>query len=678
MSGVSMRRVELLLLKSDIDVVLKYLGNQQCFQIIYPDELERIAHEKLAGVEESDQEKALVGQLDEAQRKLDFIGTFFGMVAPQTIVEDLHLPDDEMRSKIDILYERCATEKKRFEEQEAKVDQLAESVHEAKAFAGLSRPFDEFEKFSYVSIQIGKVSKEKINPLVKALGTRAVIVPLGDEGTILAASSRKGRFALETELSKAGFEKTSPPPGVQGVPAEAISALERAYEAEKLRLEALLDEKRALAGQYGGLWQKMVSSVRLKQSLILVEHKLESTKWVYRLSGWVPADRIDRMNKDLLSMLGNRISIRIFDPLEQIGKEGGAKVGEEVPVLLKHNAFVSAFQGIVLSYGTPLYGDIDPTPFVAFFFTLLFSIMFGDLGQGAFIVALGFAMLKAKRGLLARYTKFAIAFISAGLGSMVMGILDGSFFANESVLVPLERVLTGFFLGTPRDRFLQIMPQDNITAMFYFFGFTLGVGVIINTTGLIINIINLIRRKEYGEAIFSKTGLAGALLFWWAMGIVLRLILGGKLGLIDVPGIGIPLLALFLAGPLKAAVDRAQGKAAEEELSMAGTLIGGLVELLESVIYFASNSLSFLRVGAFALAHAVLSFVIFTMAGVVRGSSASGLVFEILIYLIGNAIIIGLEGLIVTIQVIRLQYYEFFSKFFTRTGKTFKPVTFSG
>lgn len=677
MSSVSMRRVELLLLKSDIDAVLKYLGNQQCFQIIYPDELERIAHEKLAGVAEPDQEKALVGQLDEAQRKLDFIGTFFGMAAPQNIVEDVHLPDDEMLSKIDILYERCATEKKRFEEQEAKVDQLAESIHEAKAFAGLSRPFDEFEKFSYVSIQVGKVSKEKIDPLVKALGTRAVIVPLDDEGTILAASSRKGRFALETELSKVGFEKKSPPAGVQGVPAEAISALERAYNAEKLRLGALLNEKKGLAEQYGELWQKMTSSVRLKQSLVLVEHKLESTKWVYRLSGWVPADRIGRMNKDLLSMLGNRISIRIFDPQEQINKKGG-KVSEEVPVLLKHNAFVSAFQGIVLSYGTPLYGDTDPTPFVAFFFTLLFSIMFGDLGQGLVIVALGFAILKAKKGLLARYTKYAIAFISAGLGSMVMGLLVGSFFTNDSILIPLERTLTGFFLGTPKDRFLQIMPQDNITAMFYFFGFTLAVGVIINSTGLVINMINLVRRKEYGEAIFSKTGLAGSLLFWWAIGIVLRLILGGKLGLIDVPGLGIPLLALFLAEPLKAKIDRAQGKAPEQELSLSDALIGGAVGLLEVVIYFASNSLSFLRVGAFALAHAVLSFVIFTMGGVVRGSSASGLVFEILIYLIGNAIIIGLEGLIVTIQVIRLQYYEFFSKFFTRTGKTFKPVSFPG
>jgi len=95
------------------------------------------------------------------------------------------------------------------------------------------------------------------------------------------------------------------------------------------------------------------------------------------------------------------------------------------------------------------------------------------------------------------------------------------------------------------------------------------------------------------------------------------------------------------------------------------------------VSYFASNTFSFLRVGAFALAHAVLSFVIFTMGSLVRGNSAAGLGLELLIYLLGNAIIIVLEGLIVTIQVIRLQYYEFFSKFFTRSGTVFKPMSFS-
>jgi len=677
MSSVSMRRVELLLLKSDIDAVLEYLASQRCFQIIYPDELERLAQRKLAGAVESDIDRELSMKLDDAQRKLDFVGTFFGTQPSTNIAEGTHLPDETMLAKLDLLYGRCAELKKTIDDQDAKVDQLAESIHEAKAFSGLSRPFGEFEKFSYVSIQVGTLPKDKLRALEESLGTRAVFIPLDSEDTILAASSRKGRFALETELNKAGFEKKTPPEGVQGVPAEAVAALERAYGAERLRLESLLGDKKALADTYGALWQASYSSVRLKQALILVEHKLESTKWAYRLAGWVPADRIPRVTKDLLAMLGNRISIRVFDPQETIEKEG-EQASEEIPVLLKHNPFVAAFQGIVLSYGTPLYGDIDPTPFVAFFFTLLFPIMFGDFGQGAVILAAGLAMRRVKKGLLSKYAKYSIAFISAGIGSMVMGLLDSSFFANEAFLAPLERVLTGFFLGTPKDRFLQLMPQNNVQAMFYFFGFTLGIGVIINSAGLIINMINLAKRKEYGEAIFSKTGLAGTVFLWWAVGIALRVILGGKLGLIDIFGLGIPLVVLMFAEQLKGMVDKAQGKAVVEQRSASEAIIGSVVELLEIVIYYTSNSLSFLRVGAFALTHAVLSFVIFTMGAMVRGNTATGLFWEILIYVIGNSIIIGLEGLIVTIQVVRLQYYEFFSKFFTRNGKAFKPVSFAG
>ncbi len=677
MSSVSMRRVELLLLKSDIDAVLEYLSNQHCFQIIYPDELERLAQQKLVGVTDADSEKELALKLEDAQRELDFVGMFFGVQPSMNIVEGTHLPDDAMLAKLDLLYGRCVELKKTIDEQDAKVDQLAESIHEAKAFSGLSRPFEEFEKFSYVSIQVGTLPKDKLSALEASLGSRAVFIPLDSEGTILAASSRKGRFALETELNKAGFEKKNLPEGVHGVPAEAVAALERTYNAEKLRLESLLGEKKELADKYGALWQASYSSVRLKQALVLVEHKLESTKWAFRLSGWVPADRIPRMTKELLAMLGNRISIRVFDPQETIAKDG-QKASEDIPVLLKHNPFVAAFQGIVLSYGTPLYGDIDPTPFVAFFFTLLFSIMFGDFGQGAVILAAGLVMRKVKKGILRNYAKYSIAFISAGIGSMLMGLLTGTCFASEELLAPLERVLTGFFLGAPKDRFLQLMPQNNVQAMFYFFGFTLAIGVIINSAGLIINMINLAKRKEFGEAIFSKTGLAGMIFLWWIVVLAVRIILGGKLGIIDIFGFGIPLVALMFAEPLKAMVDKAQGKVVEEKHSASEAIIGSIVELLEVVIYYTSNSLSFLRVGAFALTHAVLSFVIFTMGSMVRGTTATGLFWEIFIYLIGNSIIIGLEGLIVTIQVVRLQYYEFFSKFFTRNGKAFKPVSFAG
>ena len=717
MSSVSMRKVELLLLKSDIDAVLKYLATKRCFQIIYPDEIERLAREKRASFglggkeellasdnafnkapstastiarpamnvkrfDESHLEERQINEpdldeerLDDAQRKLDFISQFLGIESPKDIIEDSRLPDEDMLSKLEVLFDRCSQLKVSLDEEQAKLDGLAESIHEAKAFASLSRPFEEFEKFSYVSIQIGKVAKDKIEELSQMLGDRAVIIPLDEEGTILAASSRKGRFAFETALSKVGFEKKKPPEGLKGIPSETMNALEGAYQVGKLHFEKLLTEKKALEDQYSDLLQIIASSIRLKKAIALVESKLEKTRWVYRLSGWVPENMVDKLVKDLLTMLGNRISIRVYDPPE-LDLAGTMEKQEGVPVLLEHNSFVSAFQGIVLSYGTPLYGDIDPTPFVAFFFTLLFAIMFGDLGQGMVIASLGLAMHKAKKGLLASYKKYAHAFIAAGVGSMIMGLLVGSFFTSDTALIPIERALTGFFLGKPADRFLQIMPRENVSAMFYFFGFTLGVGVIINSTGIVINIINLIRRKEYGEAFFSKTGLAGALLFWWAIVMVVRIILGNKLGIVDVAGIGLPLLAIIFAEPIKSFIDKTHGKPHTEEAS--NWLIGGIIELLDIVSYFASNTFSFLRVGAFALAHAVLSFVIFTMGSLVSGKSASGLALEIIVFLFGNAVIIVLEGLIVTIQVIRLQYYEFFSKFFTRTGEPFKPVSFAG
>jgi V/A-type H+-transporting ATPase subunit I len=84
---------------------------------------------------------------------------------------------------------------------------------------------------------------------------------------------------------------------------------------------------------------------------------------------------------------------------------------------------------------------------------------------------------------------------------------------------------------------------------------------------------------------------------------------------------------------------------------------------------------SFLRVGAFALSHAVLSFIVFTLSGMVS-QIAAGPIFSMIIMIFGNGVIIILEGMIVAIQVIRLQYYEFFSKFFTETGVEFSPFRF--
>jgi len=677
MSSTAMRRMELLLLKADIDGALRYLSSQRCFQIIYPQDKD--GRNKSKNAQEADEaETAYLARLDEAMSKLERLGSCLGFADIEADLGSAHLPDEALLAELDGLSDFCSDFERDMLEQRRKVDDLEESLREARAFAGMSLPFEDINKLAFVALRIGTVDPARLPALEKALDNRAAIIPLDDSGKIIAVASRKGRFALETELARVGFVKMNLSPEFRGVPSDALAALEKAYGSAKLRMEALAEIRKEKSGQTAEAWVRMVSSVKLGRALKKVERRLEGTEWVYRLSGWVPAGKVEVLVGDIQKMFGDRVAIRIYDPGDEnpeLKNDSG-----DVPVLLKQNAFVSAFQSIVLSYGTPLYGDIDPTPFVAFFFTLLFAIMFGDLGQGAIIFGLGLLIAKSKRGLLSRYKKFWAAFVAAGAGSMFMGILVGSVFSDEALLKPVERYLTGLIFTQPRDRFLDIMPQDSLGSMFYFIGFTVGIGVLINSTGLVINIINLFRRGQVGEALFSKTGLSGALLFWWAIGMALRIILGAHLGWVDILGLGLPLLALFLTEPLVRAVDSARGgkkgKGEAEKASVIDIVVGGLVEIIETFSYYASNTMSFLRVAAFALAHAVLSFVVFTMAELVRKRAPGGVVLQILIFAVGNAVIIGLEGLIVTIQVIRLQYYEFFSKFFTRTGKVFEPIRF--
>ncbi|MDE5613345.1 MAG: ATPase, partial [Treponemataceae bacterium] len=131
----------------------------------------------------------------------------------------------------------------------------------------------------------------------------------------------------------------------------------------------------------------------------------------------------------------------------------------------------------------------------------------------------------------------------------------------------------------------------------------------------------------------------------------------------------IGLLVFFAAfgEPFERLVD---GERPVLENGVGAMVIGGVVEIIELVSTYLSSSISFVRVGAFALAHAVLGFIIYMMVEMVGG------IGSVVILVVGNAIVIVLEGMIVAIQVVRLQYYEFFSKFFNETGREFKPFVF--
>ncbi|MCQ2612334.1 MAG: ATPase [Treponemataceae bacterium] len=651
-----MKLIELMILKEDIDHVLEFLGKRGNFQ--FQSELdEKASHE-------SNDMRMIFDQLQAAR-------AYLNVADAEEYDEKTSIPTEDDKKTADSILEAVEDLKKRelsIAENQKKVN---EAYKEAMAFANLKVAYSELEHLSFLSLRIGKIDPSVIDELKFAVGQRAVIVPLGDDNSrILAASSKKGRFALDTELKKFGFVGMEVPKDFKGIPDDVLETLKKQTEEAEEQIRTIAGERENYASTHADAIRNLLRSYSIAMQVQAIRDKLESTQMVYRITGWIPAADTDMMMKELDEITEGRIAIRQYEPDEVPSVKNGR---EKVPVKLTHGKVVSSFERIIFSYGAPLYGTIDPTPFVAFFFTLLFGIMFGDAGQGLVFILIGILLCLKKLPIAKNWYKFGPVFVCIGSSSFIMGLLTGEFFCNEEILEPFAHFVTGLFLGKENAfaPILHMMPSANtVDKMFMFFLFTIGVGFIINSIGLIINIVNNFSRKRFGKALFGKTGLCGALFFWYVVFMIVRIFaFGSSIVLADIIIIAVTLLGVFMATPLERLVD---GERPVFENGVFAAVIEGVVELLEIVSSNLSNSVSFLRVGAFALAHAVLGYIIFTMGALIPAKAGS-----IAVSIVGNAVVIVLEGMIVAIQVMRLQYYEFFSKFFTETGKEFVPFKFT-
>ena len=652
----SMKLIELMILKEDIDLVLEFLGKRGNFQF------QNLPKENIHNTQNPS---------GEIFQKVLEIKNYLGIGEIDSYSPDSKNPtteDFDLASKMLVEVEDLKNNEIKALEEEKKVK---EAYQEALAFANLKVSYGELEHLSFLSLRIGKINPEVFEELKFACGERAVIVPLGEDKTrILAASSKKGRFALDTELRRFGFVGLEIPSDFKGIPDDVLESLKNQIVEVEKNVSQTKAEKEAYKTAHQEDIVRLLGNFSIGKQIHDIKEKLEATQLVYRITGWIQATETDSFMNDLDDLTEGRIAIRGYDPKEVPSVADG---NEKVPVKLKHGKVVTAFERMIFSYGSPVYGTIDPTPFVAFFFTLLFGIMFGDLGQGLVFVLIGILLTKHWIPFFKSWHKFGPIFIAIGCSSSVMGILTGEFFCNEHLLEPVGKFLTGLFVGKENAfaPILHMMPSaDTVGNMFMFFLFTIGVGFIINSVGLIINIINNFILKQYGKAIFGKTGICGTVFFWYVIAMVIRIFaFGSSIALYDWIVIGVTLLGVFFAEPLERLIE---GHKPILENGLFAALIQGVVELLEVISSYLSNSVSFLRVGAFALAHAVLSYIIYTMSNLIPV-----FIGQLAVLIIGNAIVIVLEGMIVAIQVIRLQYYEFFSKFFTETGKEFIPFKFT-
>ena len=312
----------------------------------------------------------------------------------------------------------------------------------------------------------------------------------------------------------------------------------------------------------------------------------------------------------------------------------------EPPTKLKNNPVFKPFEMFVKMYGLPSYNEIDPTGILAVTYILFFGIMFGDVGQSLILAIIGFIIYKIKQIDLAGIVGFV------GLSGIIFGFIYGSFFGNEEIIPKLLHT-------TP------IRPMEQAIMML---GSTIAVGILIIIFGIVINIINSIKSRNKGEALFGHNGAAG-LVFYMSMLFMAANIFfkWGISTMIFVILAVVSIIIMYMSGPLS---DLAGGK--KHWWPKSGMyFVENFFELFEVILSFFTNTISFLRIGAFAIVHVGMMMVvaILTPEGVSFGS--------IFVQVIGNAVVMVLEGLIVGIQVLRLEYYEMFSRYFTGRGKAF-------
>lgn len=442
------------------------------------------------------------------------------------------------------------------------------------------------------------------------------------------------------------FERLFLPDDYEGTPKEAAQLLEEKIAGVKADLEKLCKERQSVLEsrreELTGAAERLNRYTRNFDVRKLAACTNHDDNTFFILCGWMTARDAAAFQKESES---DKDLFLILEPDHN-------DILSKPPTKMRNPGIFRPFEMFIQMYGLPDYNEIDPTILVAITYSVFFGFMFGDMGQGLCLLIGGFLLYRAKKMNLA-------AIISCcGFFSTIFGFLFGSIFGFEDIinaawLRPGEAMTTLPFIGRLNTVFVIAV--------------ALGMGIIILT--MILNIINSIRAHDPEKTWFDTNGAAG-LVFYAAMASVIVLFMTGHplpAGIVLAVMFGIPLLLMFFKEPLTALVEK---KAAAIEGSKGMFVVQGFFELFEVLLSYFSNTISFVRVGAFAVSHAAMMEVVLMLAGYESGSASS---VNWLVVVLGNVFVCGMEGLIVGIQVLRLEYYELFSRFYRGTGRAFKP-----
>ena len=562
------------------------------------------------------------------------------------------LPDVSLDEALDTV-SRISSDLEAWNKEKATLEQRVSALEESRArispFTDLNYNLSAILHFKYIRFRFGRIPKDYFRKFTDYVYDTidTVYYKCSEEGDYVwivyfvpESISKK----IDAMYASMHFERYLIPDEYEGTPLEAGEALEQQIAGMKQQIaeldkkqDACLEENRtailaadARLSRYAKNFdvRKMASCTRNKNSTF------------YILCGWMVKEQAEAFREEIKN-----------DPdVFLIVEEDHENILSKPPTKLKNPRLFRPFEMFIRMYGLPSYEELDPTILIGLTYSFLFGFMFGDAGQGLCLLIGGFLLYRAKKLNLA-------AIISCcGFFSTIFGFLFGSVFGFEDIIEPLWL--------RPADAMMDLPFIGRLNTVFVV-AIAIGMGIILLT--MILNIINSVREKDTEKIWFDTNGAAG-LVFYGSLVLTIVLFMTGRplpAAAVLAVMFGLPLILMFFKEPLTAFLEKKAETAVPGGKAM--FVIQGFFELFEVLLSYFSNTLSFVRVGAFAVSHAAMMEVVLMLAGAEAGDP------NWIVVVLGNLFVCGMEGLIVGIQVLRLEYYELFSRFYRGSGREFKP-----
>ena len=524
--------------------------------------------------------------------------------------------------------------------------------------------------YSYVTMQLGTVPADRVAPLQERLRNMpAVLLPLGETAKrihLIVITMKRDRDLMTPLLAENNWQPVQLANGLESAGSGIRTAIDEKLAALRNEQQALQEAGRAVITGKKELLTGLWTALRIDELRLRIRSVFRQSARTVFFSGWVPAAERRSIAALLDRTTGGRCHIEWLSPdkTSDLHEEPSA-----APVKLGNPKPFAPFEMLVANFGIPEYGTIDPTPVVVITYLVMFGLMFADIGQGAIVAAAGIAGTvffgKKKRA----QRNLASLLVWCGASSMFFGALFGSLF-GFATLKPLWFDFHGIVTG-------HAEPSAGISSIYDILGITVKFGIAVIGCGLLFNWINLSIKRRWNDLVFDKGGILGSWIYAGGIYCALYMINHDYKTLPDAPvllfSVVLPALLLFVKAPLHARSHRTPFSA----MTLLNFVMEWIVELLEVFGGYLSNTLSFMRVAGLGIAHVSLMTAFFTIADMVRGDDPGVIatVLGALFIVAGNIMVIALEGLSAGIQALRLNYYEFFTKFFHGTGKLYQPVS---